>query len=86
MENEKFGFELDTVKPMSPDQIKELMEKMAARFEYKKMNKDDITAGLKKVHSLQIVYLLNNILLQSELLRIIPRALINRKWVDRLID
>jgi len=52
VENEKFGFQLDTVKPMSLSNIGELLEGMASRFGYERIMEDGTVAGLQKVHCL----------------------------------
>jgi gamma-glutamylcysteine synthetase len=50
VENEKFGFQLDTLKPMTLDNIHDLLEGMASRFGHKRIMEDGTIAGLEKVH------------------------------------
>lgn len=56
VENEKFGFQLDTSKPMSMNHIGELLEGMASRFGFERITEGGTIAGLEKVHvSLEFV-------------------------------
>lgn len=48
MENEKFGFQLDTLKPMMLDNIHDLLEGMSSRFGHKRIMEDGTIARLKK--------------------------------------
>ncbi|KAG0564717.1 hypothetical protein M758_8G129000 [Ceratodon purpureus] len=48
VENEKFGFQLDTLKPMTLDNIHELLEGMASHFGHKRIIEDGTIAGLQK--------------------------------------
>lgn len=48
VENEKFGFHLDTVKPMNLSNIGELLEGMASRFGYERIMEDGTVSGLQK--------------------------------------
>ena len=50
VENEKFGFQLDTLKPMTMDNIHDLLERMASRFGHERIIEDGSIAGLMKVH------------------------------------
>jgi gamma-glutamylcysteine synthetase len=47
VENEKFGFQLDTLKPMTLDNIHDLLEGMASRFGHKRIMEDGTIAGLE---------------------------------------
>ena len=49
MEHEKFGFRLDTLEPMTLDNIHDLLDGMASRFGYERITEDDIVVGLEKV-------------------------------------
>lgn len=50
VENEKFGFQLDTLKPMTLDNIHELLEGMASHFGHKRIMEDGTIGGLEKVY------------------------------------
>lgn len=45
-EHEKFGFQLDSLEPMTYDQIKLLLEGMSERFEWEKVMEGDNIIGL----------------------------------------
>ncbi|CAA7060160.1 unnamed protein product [Microthlaspi erraticum] len=47
-EHEKFGFEVNTLRPMKYDQIAELLNSIAERFEWEKVMEDDKIIGLKQ--------------------------------------
>lgn len=49
-EHEKFGFEVNTLRPMKYDQIAELLNSIAERFEWEKVMEDDKIIGLKQVY------------------------------------
>ena len=48
-EHEKFGFELDTLRPMKYEQIAELLNGIAERFDWEKVMEGDNIIGLKQV-------------------------------------
>lgn len=50
VENEKFGFQLDTSKPMTLDNVHELLEGMASRIGHRRITEDGIISGLEKVN------------------------------------
>ncbi|CDY41369.1 BnaC03g65140D [Brassica napus] len=53
-EHEKFGFEVNTLRPMKYDQIAELLNSIAERFEWEKVMEGDKIIGLKQtLHSLE---------------------------------
>ncbi|KAJ4912949.1 hypothetical protein Rs2_07570 [Raphanus sativus] len=47
-EHEKFGFEVNTLRPMKYDQIAELLNSIAERFEWEKVMEGDKIIGLKQ--------------------------------------
>ncbi|MCO5549474.1 hypothetical protein L7F22_002945 [Adiantum nelumboides] len=47
-EHEKFGFDLKTLKPMSYEQIAELLEGISERFNWKRLTEDGLIIGLKQ--------------------------------------
>jgi len=49
-EHEKFGFEVNTLRPMKYDQIAELLNGIAERFEWEKVMEGDKIIGLKQVN------------------------------------
>lgn len=51
-EHEKLGFQLDTLEPMTFDQISKLLEGMASRYGYKRVMEDENIIGLSKVQLL----------------------------------
>jgi gamma-glutamylcysteine synthetase len=48
-EHEKFGFERETLKPMSYEQIAQLLEGIAERFNWEKLLENRHIIGLKQV-------------------------------------
>lgn len=48
-EHEKFGFKLDTLEPMTFENIRDILEAMKSRFGYKEVMEGDNIIGLKKV-------------------------------------
>ncbi|CAN6818856.1 unnamed protein product [Brassica oleracea] len=53
-EHEKFGFEVNTLRPMKYDQIAELLNSITERFEWEKVMEGDKIIGLKQtLHSLE---------------------------------
>lgn len=48
-EHEKFGFELGSLRPMKYEQISELLNGIAERFEWEKVMEGDLIIGLKQV-------------------------------------
>ena len=48
-EHEKFGFELGTLRPMKYEQISELLNGIAERFDWEKVMEGDHIIGLKQV-------------------------------------
>lgn len=49
-EHEKFGFEIDTLRPMKYEQIAELLNGIAERFDWDKVMEGDYIIGLKQVN------------------------------------
>ena len=49
-EHEKFGFELSTLHPMKYEQIAELLNGIAERFDWEKVMEGDNIIGLKQVN------------------------------------
>ena len=49
-EHEKFGFELGTLRPMKYEQIAELLNGIAERFDWDKVVEGDNIIGLKQVY------------------------------------
>ncbi|KAK4802294.1 hypothetical protein SAY86_000497 [Trapa natans] len=47
-EHEKFGFEIETLRPMTYDQIAELLNSIAERFDWEKVMEGDHIIGLKQ--------------------------------------
>jgi len=56
-EHEKFGFELGTLRPMTYEQIAELLNGIAERFDWEKVMEGDKIIGLKQVNCLSFVCL-----------------------------
>jgi glutamate--cysteine ligase len=50
-EHEKFGFQLNNLQPMSYEQIRQLLEGLAERFEWQKVMEGDNIIGLTFVSS-----------------------------------
>lgn len=48
-EHEKFGFEIGTLRPMKYEQISELLNGIAERFDWDKEMEGDYIIGLKQV-------------------------------------
>ncbi len=48
-EHEKFGFQLDTLKPITYEQIAQLLDGMAERFDWERVLEDNKIIGLKFV-------------------------------------
>lgn len=48
-EHEKFGFEIGTLRPMKYEQIAELLNSIAERFDWEKVMEGDYIIGLKQV-------------------------------------
>lgn len=48
-EHEKFGFEFGTLRPMKYEQIADLLNGIAERFDWEKVMEDDKIIGLKQV-------------------------------------
>lgn len=48
-EHEKFGFEIDTLQPMKYEQIADLLNGIAERFDWEKVMEGDYIIGLKQV-------------------------------------
>lgn len=54
-EHEKFGFEFGTLRPMKYEQIAELLNGIAERFDWEKVMEGDNIIGLKQVeHELSV--------------------------------
>lgn len=49
-EHEKFGFEIDTLRPMKYEQIAGLLNGIAERFDWDKVMEGDYIIGLKQVN------------------------------------
>lgn len=50
-EHEKFGFQLDNLQPMSYEQIRQLLEGLAERFQWQRVMEGDNIIGLAFVSS-----------------------------------
>lgn len=48
-EHEKFGFEIETLRPMRYEQIADLLDGIAERFDWEKVMEGDKIIGLKQV-------------------------------------
>ena len=48
-EHEKFGFEVDTLRPIKYDQIRDILNGLAERFDWDKIMEGDNVIGLKQV-------------------------------------
>jgi hypothetical protein len=48
-EHEKFGFEVDTLRPIKYDQIRDILNGLAERFDWDKIMEGDTVIGLKQV-------------------------------------
>lgn len=48
-EHEKFGFEVDTLRPIKYEQIRDLLNGLAERFDWDKIMEGDYVIGLKQV-------------------------------------
>jgi gamma-glutamylcysteine synthetase len=48
-EHEKFGFQLDSLQPMTYEQTRKLLDGMAERFDWEKVMEGDNIIGLKFV-------------------------------------
>lgn len=48
-EHEKFGFDIQTLRPMKYEQISELLYGISERFDWEKVMEDDYIIGLKQV-------------------------------------
>ena len=51
VENEKFGYQLDTLEPMTLENTQDLLEGMASRYGHKRYMECGTIAGLEKVRS-----------------------------------
>ena len=49
MENEKLGFQVDTLEPITMDNIHDLLDGMASRFGHKRIMEGDTIIALVKV-------------------------------------
>ena len=49
LENEKFGVQLDTLEPITMDNLHDLLDGMASRFGHKRIMEDGIVVALEKV-------------------------------------
>lgn len=54
-EHEKFGFEVETLRPMKYEQISDLLNGLAERFDWEKIMEGDYVIGLKQVNSISYV-------------------------------
>jgi gamma-glutamylcysteine synthetase len=50
-EHEKFGFEVDTLRPIKYDQIRDILNGLAERFDWDKIMEENNVIGLKQVLS-----------------------------------
>jgi glutamate--cysteine ligase len=48
-EHEKFGFEVDTLRPIKYDQIRDILNGLAERFDWDKIVEENNVIGLKQV-------------------------------------
>jgi len=48
-EHEKFGFEVDTLRPIKYDQIRDILNGLAERFDWDKIMEGNYVIGLKQV-------------------------------------
>ena len=51
-EHEKFGFDVETLRPITYDQISAILNGLAERFEWDKIMEENHVIGLKQVKSL----------------------------------
>jgi gamma-glutamylcysteine synthetase len=49
-EHEKFGFEVDTLRPMKYEQIRDLLNGLSERFDWDKIMEGEYIIGLKQVN------------------------------------
>lgn len=55
MEHERFGFELETLRPLQYEQIAELLNGIAERFKWDKVTEGNNIIGLKQVKLLLLI-------------------------------
>lgn len=56
-EHEKFGFEVETLRPMKYEQIRDLLNGLAERFDWDKIMEGDYVIGLKQVNLIITLFL-----------------------------
>lgn len=61
-EHEKFGFEFGTLRPMKYEQIRDLLNGLAERFDWDRIMEGDYVIGLKQVNELSY-YIVDQMLL-----------------------